>query len=119
MDKKNSEASGRGVRGADRCEGRSRLVAVKHQRYRCLRPGTPRRLARTGCHCGSGGGGSEQQACGVPLSPADDEREELRPPCDLFGLPIGPTALVRVSIPVLIIMNVSNLKKDGLFHLSL
>lgn len=79
----------------------------------------PRRLARTGCHCGSGGGGSEQQACGVPLSPADDEREELRPPCDLSGLPMGPTALLRVSIPVLIIMNMSNLKKDGLFHLSL
>lgn len=61
------------------------------------------------------------KAAGVwgPLAPADDDREELRPPCDLSGLPMGPTALVRVSIPVLIVMNMSNLKKDGLFHLSL
>lgn len=85
------------------------MGVVKHLRYCSLRPGTPRHLTRTRCHCGNGGDGSEQQACGGLLSPADDEREEWRPPRDLTALPMGPTVLVRVSIPVLIIVSMRNL----------
>lgn len=49
---------------------------------------------------------------GSPLSPVDDECEELRPPGGLSGHPLGHTGLVRVSISVLNAMSISNLRRE-------